>query len=186
MRTSIKFVDGPEKDVSMPDGGCKMTGKVEIRARTEDTAPLNWDADEMSFGDEISRPQSSLTKKPRLYVKAPTNFRLAVGHKIGIAVYRTFDITHEDAGAPINVRLEDVYGPKHQVCIYTGAVTEVSERSGTFCHSINTFEGCSGAVIFLLDKGQEGAPPKEVADGMVVGIHVGGLDTTNNLAFLLK
>lgn len=186
LRTSIKFVDGPEKDVSMPDGGCKMTGKVEIRARTEDTAPLNWDADEMSFGDEISRPQSSLTKKPRLYVKAPTNFRLAVGHKIGIAVYRTFDITHEDAGAPINVRLEDVYGPKHQVCIYTGAVTEVSERSGTFCHSINTFEGCSGAVIFLLDKGQEGAPPKEVADGMVVGIHVGGLDTTNNLAFLLK
>ena len=31
LRTSIKFVDGPEKEVSMPDGGCKMIGKVEIR-----------------------------------------------------------------------------------------------------------------------------------------------------------
>jgi hypothetical protein len=185
LRTIIKFVDGPDKDVSMPDGGCTMTGEVEIRVGTNDTAPLFWDAGEVSFGDEISRPQSSLTKKPRLYVKAPNTFRLAVGHKIGIAVYRTFDITHEDAGAPISVRLEDVYGPKHQVCIYTGEVTEVSEQSETFCHSINTFEGCSGAVIFLLDQDQEDAP-EEVADGMAVGIHVGGLDTTNNLGFMLK
>ncbi|KAL3896270.1 MAG: hypothetical protein SGARI_007217 [Bacillariaceae sp.] len=174
--------------VSMPDGGCDaaMTGdEVQIRSGTNDTAPLFWDGEEVSFGDEISRPQSSLTKKPRLYVKAPNTFCLAVGDKIGIAVYRTFDITHKDAGAPISVRLEDVYGPKHQACIYTGEVTEISEHSETFCHSINTFEGCSGAVIFLLDQDQEDAP-EEVADGMAAGIHVGGLDTTNNLGFMLK
>lgn len=79
LRTTIKFVDGPEKDVSMLDGGCAMMGEVEIRVGTNDTAPLFWDTGEVSFGDNISRPRSSLTKKPRLYVKAPNTFRLAGG-----------------------------------------------------------------------------------------------------------
>jgi hypothetical protein len=185
LRASVKFVDGAEKDVSMPDGGCTMTGEVEVRSGMNDTvAPLFWAAGEVSFGREIVRPNSSLTKKPRLFVKAPGTFRLQVGHKIGMAVYHTFDITHADAGAPISVRLTDIYGPKHQVCIYTGEVTEVSEQSDTFCHSINAFEGCSGAVVFLLDQGQDA--PQEVADGMAVGIHVGGLDRNNNIGFMLK
>ena len=135
-RTSIKFVDGPEKDVCMPDGGCTMTGEVEVRSGTNDTSPLFWPVGEVSFGREITRASSSLTKKPRLFAKAPCTFRLQVGHKIGMAVYRTFDITHDDADAPISVHLADIYGPKHQVCIYTGEVTEVSEQSDTFCHSI--------------------------------------------------
>jgi hypothetical protein len=152
-----------------------------------DTAALFWDAGDVSFGTNVSRPNSSLTKKPRLFGKAPGTFRLQVGHKIGIAVYRTFDITHEDAHAPMGINLLYVYGPKHQVCIYTGEVTEVSETSETFCHSINTFEGCSGAVIFLLDQGQDASQevPQEVDDGMAVGIHVGGLDSDNNIGFTL-
>lgn len=161
-----------------------MTGEIEVRSGTNDTAPLFWADGDVSFGSEITGPNSSLTKKPRLFVKAPDAFRLEVGHKIGMAVYRTFDISHEDAYAPISVTLTDIYGPKHQVCIYTGEVTEVSEQSDTFCHSINTFEGCSGAVVFLLDQGQDA--PQEVADGMAVGIHVGGLDRNNNIAFMLK
>lgn len=183
-RTSVKFMDGPERDVTMPDGGCTMTDEVEVRSRTNDTSPLFWSAGEISFGSEITGLNSSLTKKPRLFVKAPDTFRLRVGHKIGMAVYRTFDITHEDAGAPISVHLTDIYGPKHQVCIYMGEVTEVSEKSDTFCHSINTFEGCSGAVVFLLDQGQDA--PQEVVDGMAVGIHVGGLDKNNNIGFMFK
>jgi hypothetical protein len=184
LRTSVKFVDGPEKDVSIPDGGCTMTGEVEVRSGTNDTAPLFWAAGEVSFGRAITRPNSSLTKKPRLFVKAPDTFRLQVDHKIGMVVYRTFDITHEDADAPISVRLTDIYGPKHQVRIYVGEVTEVSEQSDTFCHSIISFEGCAGAVVFLLDQGQDA--PQEVADGVAVGIHVGGLDRNNNIGFMLK
>ncbi|CAB9510294.1 expressed unknown protein [Seminavis robusta] len=105
----------------MPDGGCTMTGEVEVRSGTNDTAPLNWAAGDVSFGAKVTGPNSSLTKKPRLFVKAPAAFRLRVGHKIGVAVYRTFDITHGDAGAPISVSLTNIYGPKHQVCIYTGS-----------------------------------------------------------------
>jgi hypothetical protein len=85
------------------------------------------------------------------------SFRLQVGHKIGMAVYRTFDITHADADAPASVDLEKVYDEKCQACIYTGEeVTELSHNGETFCHSINTFEGCSGAVVFLLDKNLSG------------------------------
>jgi hypothetical protein len=133
---------------------------------------------------------STLTKKPRHFVKAPPcTFRLQVGHKIGIAVYRTFDITHEEAHAPLGVNLLHVDGPKHQVCIYTGEGTEVSEtRSEAFYHSINAIEGCSGAVIFLLDQGKDDASqevPQEVDDGMPVGIRLGGLDSDNNIGFTL-
>jgi hypothetical protein len=78
-----------------------------------------------------------------------------------------------------------VYGQKFQVCIYTGQVTEISTNSRTFCHNINTFEGCSGAIIFLLDRNQ----PDDVAaelHGMAVGINVGGLDKESNIGFLIN
>ena len=188
-RTTIKFVDGPEKDVAMPDGGCILDDMIQVRPATENTSALEWEDDDLSYGTVVNRVSSSLTKMPRLFRKAPDDFHLRVGHKIGIAVYRTFDITHEDADAPLNVDLEAIYGQKHQVCIYTGTVTEMSENGKTFCHSINTFAGCSGAVTFLLDEDQdpdigEELPPN-LFEGVAVGIHVGGLDHENNIAFLL-
>jgi hypothetical protein len=183
LRTSIKFVDGNEKDVEMPDGGCTLNDEVEVRKGSADTLPVFWDKDDVSFGKIIDRPKSSLTKKPRLFVKAPEGFRLKVGHKIGIAVYRTFDFTHEDASAPLSVSLVDVYGPKHQVCVYTGDVLEIMEESQTFCHSINTFEGCPGAIVFLLDENQD--CPQEAMEGMAMGVHVGGLDDSSNIAFMV-
>lgn len=186
-RTSIIFADGPMKDVVMPEGGCTMEGEIEVRPATEDTLSLVWEDDDVSFGTMVTRPGSSLTKQPRHFRKAPDGFRLQVGHKIGIAVYRTFDIDHVDAAAPLSVDLGSVYGLKHQVCIYTGSVTEVSENGKTFCHSINTFEGCSGAVTFLLDEDQDTAQgfPADLDEGVAVGIHVGGLDRDNNFGFLL-
>jgi hypothetical protein len=99
-----------------------------------------------------------------------------------MAVYRTFDITHADADAPASVDLEKVYGKKCQACIYTGEVTELSHNGETFCHSINTFEGCSGAVVFLLDKNLV----VEVEEEFHGRDHGGGLDQTNNLAFMLN
>eukprot|EP00978_Attheya_sp_CCMP212_P007936 scaffold18449_cov49-Attheya_sp.AAC.4 len=81
--------------------------------------------------------------------------------------------------------LEDFYGQKLQACIYTGEATEVSSAKNgqTFSHNINTFEGCSGAVVFLLDQNQEIEVEEELHD-MAGGVHVGGLDSTNNIAFL--
>ena len=188
-RTTIKFVDGPEKEVAMPDGGCTLGDLIQVRAATENTLALEWEDNDVAFGNVVDREGSSLTKMPRLFRKAPGGFQLRVGHKIGMAVYRTFDITHDDAHAPLNVDLEAVYGQKHQVGIYTGTVTEISDNGKTFCHSINSFAGCSGAVIFLLDEDQDQdigeELPLNLFEGVAVGIQVGGLDQNNNIAFLI-
>ena len=189
-RTTIKFAHGPEKEVVLPDGGCTLQDLIQVRAATENTCAFEWEDEDIAFGNAVNREGSSLTKMPRLFRKAPDCFQLRVGHKVGMTVYRTFDITHDDADAPRNVDLESIYGPKHQVCIYTGAVTEVPKNGKTFCHSINAFAGCSGAVIFLFEEDQQDPKigeelPPNLFEGVAVGIHVGGLDHQNNIAFLL-
>jgi hypothetical protein len=182
-RTTMQLAHGSDKDIVMPDGGCSLSSQIIVRAATADRAALTWDDGDVSFGETADDPKNSLTRMPLLFQKVPQHFRLEVGHKIGIAVFRTFDIDHSDAGAPTSVDLGKVYGNKDQTCMYTGQVKEFSSDRKTFCHSINTFAGCSGAVVFLLDRNQ----PQDVRDfqGMAVGIHVGGLDDDNNIAFLL-
>ena len=186
--TSARFAsDGNnEKQLDMPDGGCKLTNRVVVRGASENEAARTWEADDVSFGKLITNKESFLTISPLHFVKVPIgSFRLQIGHKIGIAVYRTFDITTADASAPASVDMAALFGMKHQACIYTGEVTELSSSGETFCHNINTFEGCSGAVVFLLDQNQT-VPVHDEYHGMAVGIHVGGLDKRNNLGFLLK
>ena len=70
----------------------------------------------------------SLTKKSLLFEAVPPDFELRVGHKVGMVVYRTFDITKKDADLPTSstVNLASSYGPKGRTCIYSGEVTEIS------------------------------------------------------------
>ena len=184
MRTTAKCYDLVEEDIVLPDGGCETEDRIEIRPATTSPAKraIMWRKDDISFGDVISDPTSSLTKSSRLFEKTPVTFSLSVGDKIGVLVYRTFDITHEDAKAPLHTDLVQVYGQKFQVCIYTGQVTEVSANGRTFCHDANTFRGCSGAIIFLLDQNQPAAAANY--PGKAVGINAGGLDVNSNLGFL--
>ena len=180
----MKFAHGSDLDVEMPDGGCSLGScQTTVRVATQNRAAITWDDGDVSFGETTDDPQHYFTQMPLLFQKVPEEFRLQIGHKIGIAVFRTFDIDHADAGALPSVDLAQVYGNKHQTCIYTGEVTEFSPERKTFCHSINTFAGCSGAVVFLLDQNQ----PEDLGKfhGMAVGVHVGGVDDDNNIAFLL-
>jgi hypothetical protein len=186
LRTTVKFVDGNETDTAMPDGERVLVGgDVEVRAATETSSALSWYGQDVSYGAKVENKSSSLTKSSRLFEKVPESFVLRVGHKIGISVFRSFDITHVDAKAPGNVVLEDFFGQKLQACIYTGEVTEISGNGRTFCHNINTFEGCSGPVVFLLDRKQE-VTLEEKFHGLAVGVHVGGLGLTNNIAFMFR
>lgn len=80
--------------------------------------------------------------------------------------------------------MEAIYGSKGGVCIYTGEIRHISDNGVTFEHDINTFRGCSGAVIFLLDV-QSDTVDQEYY-GMAIGVHVGGLPGTEvNLGFKL-
>ena len=102
-----------------------------------------------------------------------------------MVAYRTFDVTHKDAKAPLSTDLVQVYGQKLQVCIYTGEVTEILANGQIFCHNINTIKGCLGAIIFLLDQNQSDDITAEF-HGKAVGVNVGGLDVGSNLGFLMN
>lgn len=184
VRASIQFPETGAMDVTMPDGGCNLTDYIEVRPATEDVAAIHTQDDDISFGANERTAAHTVTKMPFLFVQAPRTFELKRGHRIGMAVYRLHDIDHEDAEAPTSIDLVARYGPRQQACIYTGEVTEISANGKTFGHDINTFEGCSGAVIFLLDEGQPDDLDSDLY-GLAVGIHSGGLDISNNFAFKL-
>jgi V8-like Glu-specific endopeptidase len=70
--------------------------------------------------------------------------------------------------------------------VHTGTILGVAEDESYFSHDINTYKGCSGAIVFLLDQNQ----PDHVRSrdhGKAIAIH-GGADFENNrkFAFTIK
>ena len=160
--------------IAFPDGGRVLTENdlIEIRPATEEDEAIMWESRDVTKGDAIVDPGHFLTKKPLSYEKVPDGFQPRAGQKIGIAVYRRFEITAEDAGAAEGTDLKKIFGEKNLVCVYTGEITTVSHECPVFEHSINTFCGCSGAIVFLLDKNQRDEDMKHA--GKALGVHVGG------------
>mmetsp|Transcript_29645 Transcript_29645/g.45422 ORF Transcript_29645/g.45422 Transcript_29645/m.45422 type:complete len:323 (-) Transcript_29645:282-1250(-) len=147
---------------------------------TEEEEAITWESHDKTAGVIIKEATHFLTKKQLSYETVSDSFTLEVGQKVGMAVYRTFDIEPEDAVAPEGTAMEEIYGPKFITCIYTGKITKVHARGLSFEHSINTFCGCSGAVIFLLEDYQGARVGKALA------VHVGGHpndSTRANVAF---
>ena len=58
--------------------------------------------------------------------------------------------------------LTRVYGVPDEVSVYAGTITSVGEKS--FAHDINSYLGCAGALVFLLD-----GPDA----GRCIGVHIG-------------
>jgi hypothetical protein len=56
----------------------------------------------------------------------------------------------------------------------TGQIPNVSPGKEAFKHNINAFQGCAGAIIFLLDVDQEGHGVIEADYGKAIAVHVGG------------
>ena len=159
--------------VCFPDGGCVLSTAIQVRPATEDECSVEWSDDDVAYGTTCMDAGQFLSKKPILFEKVSSDFQLRIGQKVAIAVYRTFDISHEDALAPSNTEMEKIYGRKGGVSIYTGTVRRLSENGKTFEHDINTFRGCSGAIIFLLDVQSDDTDQDYY--GMAVGVHVGGI-----------
>lgn len=183
---TMTFVNNERRPawVVFPDGGCTVSTTVQVRPATDDEQPVEWKADDVAYGTTCVDAQQFISKKPLLFDKVPSEFRLRLGQNVAIAVYRTFDISHEDAAAPSNTDMDEIYGKKRGVSIYTGRVKRLSDDGKTFEHDINAFRGCSGAIIFLLDV-QADESDRDYY-GMAVGIHVGGLPSCDrNLGFIV-
>lgn len=140
----------------------------------------------------ITNPRNHFTRKELSFEKMERQgYRFQVGQKIGMAVYRDFVVTAEDAGRPRNTLsndyLRDIYGHENRVNIYTGQITHVSPDGKAFEHNINTFAGCSGAVVFLLDQDQDENGVISADHGKAIAIHAGGKNIAageiSNIAF---
>jgi hypothetical protein len=82
-------------------------------------------------------------------------------------------------------QLETFFGPPNGVNIYTGEITFVGETHIEY--DINSFKGCSGAVVFLLDKNQP-TSVRPLDYGTAVAVHAGAHPTmvNRNVAFKLS
>jgi hypothetical protein len=88
-----------KSSIKFPGGSRELTknDSVEIFPATEGDDALLWESHDVTVGDGIANPEHFLTKKPLSYEKVPNGFELRAGQKIGMAVYRGFDMTAMDA-----------------------------------------------------------------------------------------
>jgi hypothetical protein len=172
--------------IVFPEGGWKPQDDDEIvlRPPIDDDDDVVWEFGvDITRGEEINDPRHFLTRKSVSYEKVDDEFNLVVGQKVGIAVFRRSPITHEDAGASAGVDLHVYFGRPNMVHVHTGCITRLSEDNSAFEHDINTFAGCSGAIVFLLDQNQNGLVDSRHF-GKAIAVHVGGDITINrNFAF---
>lgn len=157
---------------------------IVIQTGNAEEEEITWPYHDVTTAEKISNAASPLTRKFLSFPMVTRDgYELQVGQKIGIAVYRNFEINAADAGLPENSitaeELRQIFGLEGRVNIYTGEITNVSPGKEAFEHSINTFRGCSGAVIFLLDQGQEGCGVVESDYGKAIAVHVGGEELSN-------
>jgi hypothetical protein len=85
LQTLVRWFDKVETYIVLPDGGCKMTERIQDRPATATKNEIAWNADDISFGDKITDP-SKLTEASRLFEKIPNDFKVCVGHRIGALV----------------------------------------------------------------------------------------------------
>ena len=161
-----RYTPGPEESVV-------------LRQSDANDEAITWGYHDVTTAPKINNVASPLTRKNLSFQKVERDgFEFQLGQKIGMAVYRNFEVTPEDAGMSPNSitadELRQIFGREGRVNIYTGQITNVSPGKEAFEHNINAFRGCSGAVIFLLDVDQEGFGVIENDYGKAIAVHVGG------------
>jgi hypothetical protein len=131
---------------------------------------------DFTFGTVIENPGNDFTSVLTSFAVVRHDFKITKGQKIGVAVWRNHArVTNEGTIGQLSQEEEaKYYGPPNMPVIQTGVITAVYGNGAVFGHSINTYEGCSGATIFLLDNDQ---PPESVERhdwGRAIGIHAAG------------
>ena len=154
---------------------------------------------DISCGDPARKKAFEFTDPNLSFEVVGPNFEYKIGQRIGMAVYRNYafdfistgenDI-YANNGWDRSLSKDDifqVFGRDHSVSIYTGVITHLSSEGKTFGHDINTYKGCSGAIVFLLDKNQDGLIADDDA-GKAIAIHVGcgPRSTKTNIAFTVR
>jgi len=164
---------GIQKNVELdfPDGGCAY----DVHSQCD-----------IVWGDPLSN--SDLKNPAVSFQLVRSDFQPCIGQQVAIAVYTENKVTAEAAEVPdwyTEKMLEEIYGQKNHVNILTGKITRVD--GDRISYDINSFGGCSGVLIFLLDKDQ----PDSVTTqdyGRAIAVHSGPDPDheKDNMGFLLS
>eukprot|EP01006_Ploeotia_vitrea_P017776 TRINITY_DN49012_c0_g1_i1.p1 TRINITY_DN49012_c0_g1~~TRINITY_DN49012_c0_g1_i1.p1 ORF type:complete len:298 (-),score=-3.79 TRINITY_DN49012_c0_g1_i1:189-1082(-) len=126
--------------------------------------------DDLSKSDKLELPVPTRIEATNPILTDKTlqkaTIQLNPGMKVAIVVYRTwdFDDPEVDCGEKLDTEaLKRDYGEKNQVAVLCGEITAVHDE--VIEYNINTFEGCSGAAIVLLEGAEK---------GKVIGVHSEG------------
>jgi len=147
-------------------------------------------------GQVIADAENPACAAKASFQKVRGDFKFEKGQKVGMAVFFTSQSkpTREtikgadDGEIPDDfgeLKIKNFYGETDQVNIYTGEIKYVGPKHIEY--SINSFTGCSGAVVFLLDKDQP-ASVDQSDWGRAVAIHSGAhpLMSDRNYGFLIN
>ncbi|CAB9529189.1 expressed unknown protein [Seminavis robusta] len=172
-----KRVTFPEKGLQKLETPLLMMG-LEVGDDTADAVSLPFGLD-FTFGTAIKDPRNAFSSKVTSFEVVRHDFQIEKGQKIGICVWRNEDrITNDvegSAGQLSEAEQRKFYGPARVAVIQTGVVTAVyGSNREVFAHNINTYEGCSGAIIFLLDKDQSPESVGRDDHGKAIGVHAAG------------
>jgi len=176
--------------IPSPIDSVPLRSDVKERVRT---ANWTWGVD-ISKGNLVARLAEGITSEHSSFALVRENFHLEVGQKVGMAVLFTpqakptrqtvasFGVQEVDIS---DMELERIYGQPNSVNIYTGEIMFIGDDHIEY--DINSFTGCSGATVFLLDQGQP--PSVQNCDfGKAVAVHAGAHPflATRNLGFKIR
>ena len=148
---------------------------------------------DITVGKRIESYTDGITSGHASFKLVRDDFLFEKGQRIGIAVFMRSKPTlitarHSTEHPLVNVSDDDlrrIFGSPGNVNIYTGKITLVGDHHIEY--DINSYTGCSGAVVFLLDVNQ----PRSVREddyGKAIAIHAGAHPTlvNRNLGFKLR
>lgn len=148
---------------------------------------------DISVGKRIESYTDGITTEWASFDLVRDDFVLEQGQQIGMAVHMKrkptlMTVRHSADHRPVNVTDEDlqtIFGNPGNVNIYTGRITLAGDHHIEY--DINSFTGCSGAIVFLLDSDQPGSV-REGDYGKAVAVHGGAHPTlvNRNLGFKLS
>jgi hypothetical protein len=141
---------------------------------------------DVAWGDKAENPNNPVVRNVRPFDLVRQDFQYAPGQKVGIAVYSREGATAESAEAEgvSEERIRAIFGNPNEVIVYTGSIIAVGPKHIEF--DVNTFFGCTGAIIFLLDKNQPTDSVKKEDHGKAIAVNAGSCDElVNNVGFKL-
>lgn len=174
--------------VTFPEGGWERDAEdaLSLHELVDATSPFGLD---YTFGTHFAQPSHFMTAKSTSFEMIDDHFELAPGQRIAIAVSRCSPVNIELTGIDTStVEATKQFDPK-RYCgteltsnIQTGTIIDVTGDGSFFAHDINTYKGCSGAIVFLLDKNQ----PESVREqdyGKAIAVHGAAAASDTNIAF---